>query len=197
MWIFNKNYSDAEIVDLISGNEKEQNIAFECLYRQNLKKAIHFVVKKGGSKELGEDLFQESLVVLYERILKGEYELRSSISTFLLTIVRNRAINTLKRDSKISLQGDSMEDGRIEMPDIQEIKERRQFVERALATLKEDCRKILKLSIYEELKMDKISELMGFENAQVARNKKSRCLKYLKESIAKILDLKIQLDELR
>ena len=47
----------------------------------------------------------------------------------------------------------------------------------------EDCKTIFKYYYFDNLKMNKISELMGFANAQIAKNKKYKCLTKLRKVI--------------
>ena len=52
-----------------------------------------------------------------------------------------------------------------------------------LAELGETCRKILVLFYYEDLPMKEILDQLDYENEQVVRNKKYKCLKQLEKMI--------------
>ena len=53
----------------------------------------------------------------------------------------------------------------------------------ALEEMNEDCQAVLKYFHIEKKKMIEIAQLMGFANADVAKNQKSRCLKYLRKMV--------------
>ncbi|WP_026764107.1 RNA polymerase sigma factor [Sediminibacterium salmoneum] len=46
------------------------------------------------------------------------------------------------------------------------------------------CKKILQLFYYEEKKLEEIVHLLGYENKDVVKSQKSRCIKQLKTLIA-------------
>ena len=83
---------------------------------------------------------------------------------------------------------------------IQSVMESRElsgFIQKLLVDLKEDCKKILTLAIYERLPMDEIAKQMGFLNSQIARNKKYKCLNHLKKIILGSNSIKNLLGEFR
>ena len=53
-----------------------------------------------------------------------------------------------------------------------------------LESLGKDCKRVLVLYYYERLKMKEIAGIMNFANDQVAKNKKSSCLKKLKSIVS-------------
>jgi len=59
-----------------------------------------------------------------------------------------------------------------------------------LESLGGNCKRILVLYYFDRLKMKEIAEVMNFANDQVAKNKKSSCLKKLKAKISESPRLK-------
>jgi len=62
--------------------------------------------------------------------------------------------------------------------------------------LGENCQKILLLFYYENLSISEILETMEYENEQVVRNKKYKCLKQLEQMITENPILKQTLKDL-
>jgi len=54
-----------------------------------------------------------------------------------------------------------------------------------IGLLKGDCQRVLKMYYYERLRMSEIARKMGYLNDQVAKNKKSSCLRKLKHHVLK------------
>src|SRR5512143_1215031 len=83
---------DDRILDLIrSGNET----ALVDLYRSNRRSIVAFVTRNSGSTEDAEDLLQEALIVLWERVRGGRFEATAAISTFVYATVRNMWLRKL------------------------------------------------------------------------------------------------------
>ena len=79
----------------LSGNEE----AFDKLiikYKNNL---IYFITRYVKSLEIAEDIFQD--VVLYILENKEKYDFKYSFKTYLYMIAKSRAINYVKKTSKI------------------------------------------------------------------------------------------------
>ena len=58
-----------------------------------------------------------------------------------------------------------------------------QLLQQFFMQLGNQCKKIITLFYYEEKRLDEIVELLGYENKEVAKSQKSRCLKQLKNLI--------------
>ena len=60
------------------------------------------------------------------------------------------------------------------------------IMQKALNQMGGKCKEILKLFYYQEMKLDEIVETMSYENKDVAKSQKSRCLKNLRKLINEI-----------
>lgn len=78
---------DHKIVQLL--REGKESIAFRKLY-SCYPKIEKLILSNGGSKSDAEDLFQEALIIFYEKVQQSNFELRSSISTYLQILRRKR-----------------------------------------------------------------------------------------------------------
>ena len=56
------------------------------LYRQSLPNIKRYVLHNSGRAEDAEDLFQEAMVIVYEKIIKKELVLSSSLATYLFNL---------------------------------------------------------------------------------------------------------------
>ena len=160
---------------------------YEELYKTTFQKVRFMTHKLGGSFEEARDVFQDALVIFYEQVRRETFSLKAKISTYLYAVARNLWLNTLKKRKlahKFQLVQEKEGAGVEESPMVGVLsKEREWIVKQAMEELKEDCRKILILSVFEHLPMKEIYQKMGFQNEQIARNKKHKCLKYLKKIV--------------
>ena len=142
----------------------------DFLYKKNYKMMINMIVKNNGSEEEAKDIYQDALIVLWQKILSQEFILSSKLSTFLYSICQNLWRKELERKSRLS--GETVEKG--EIYDIDKL-ERIEIINKCISDLGETCRKILTYYYFDNLSMVDIAEKMGFANADTAKTKKYKC----------------------
>ena len=137
----------------------------------------------GASEQEAQDVFQETVVAFVDLIKKDRYRPEAKIGTFLTAIAKNIWFNEAKKKERSSFREKQFEKGRDQdEADIsQHISERemKQQLRDLVYQLDEPCRKILMLFYYENLSMKEIVQHLPYENEQVVRNKKSKCLQQL------------------
>lgn len=181
------NLSREELLkQLRSINPKDQNRVFEYLYMNNYEVIKMLVLNNNGTSDDAKDVFQDTLIAMHRNVRNPEFELSCKMSTYLYSLARNIWLNKLKSSKKV----DSFEDVQTEFIETNE--NRQELIERAerskmlvkmIDLLKEDCKKVLKLFYFERYSMSGIASEMSYANDQVAKNKKSACLKHLKKQV--------------
>ena len=172
---------DARILDLIRRGDEE---ALVRLYRSNRKAIEAFVAKNNGSHDDAEDLLQEALVILWERVRAGRFEYNAKLNTFLYATVKNIWLRRLARQRReIPSTGDLPQMANQDPSILEELIESEQakLIQDALNKLGEPCRKLLLLFYWEELSMEEIAQEMGFANAKTVKSKKYQCKKALEK----------------
>jgi RNA polymerase sigma factor (sigma-70 family) len=189
--LFLKNkYSDNDIVNHISKGTKEEELCLRQLYKDNVKSILSFVLKNNGEEEDGKEVLQNAIIVLYEKIKKGNFELKAKLSTYLFSVAKNQWYGELKKQNRYMSIVDGTEDvvfgSSFQEEDVlEEDDNKKALVIAIMNQLKTDCKEILVYSVYQNYSMTEIAEIMGFKNEQIARNKKSKCLGYFKNLILK------------
>lgn len=163
------------------------------LQNGNIRKAVkglygflpdirRMVVSKGGRREDADDIFQETLLVLYRKIRETDFALSSSLKTYALGVAGNLWLQELRKRGRafnVPLEPDLPEDN----PD----EHRLQLAEKAFMLLGEQCRTILILFYKQRMGMRDIAQRLGFASEQVAKNQKYRCLEKAKSNYAELL----------
>ena len=167
-------------------------------YKSNISLITNYIRKNNGDEHDAKDLFQTAIISFYEKVKSGEYEHIAKIRSYIYEVVKNRWINELQRRNKKNAIDILNTDENDNSPEHRILdKEKGQIVRKIMKKLNHDCRKILEYSIYQRLDMKKISKLMNYKNEQVARNRKSLCLKELKSIIKNSKHLMLELNILR
>ncbi len=180
-----KNLADEEILTGILSNNL--NGIIYHIYRQYAETVVSYVINNGGGRQDGEDIFQETVIAFIELVKGGKYRGDANIKTFLVSIARNNWFNELKKKKSLNQRAKLFEAGREQVNnDITEHFNRQEIREQLQSLMNkmgESCRSILSLYYYENLSFKEIVEKMHYENEQVARNKKYKCMKELTDLI--------------
>lgn len=194
-----RNFPDAEIVaNLRSGKRMEETV--KSIYRSHFEGLSRFITQNSGSRQDAEDIFQEVLVSFIELVKKDKFRGESSIKTFLFSMNRHTWLNELKRKGRAMAREERYEKGqeKVEMDTghLLADREEKATIAALVAALGETCRTILLLFYYENLSMKEILEATDYENEQVVRNKKYKCLKQLEQMLNEKPHLKKSLKNL-
>jgi RNA polymerase sigma factor (sigma-70 family) len=175
-------YTDAELVIALR-DEQSLNQAILFIYQQYAASTSSFIIHYGGNEQDADDVFQETVVAFIEIVRKGNFRMESSIKTFLVSVAKNIWFNELKKRERSGHREKIFEYGRDQKEQdishqIGDLEKKRQLRD-LVNGLGEPCKKILMLFYYENLSMKELVEHLPYENEQVVRNKKYKCLQAL------------------
>ena len=178
--------TDAEVISNLT-NDQQVSAAIKYLYRENFQFLSRYILTNSGNEQDAEDIFQEVIIAFISLAKAGKFRGESSIRTFLYSLNKNIWLNELKRRGRASAREEKYEKNmKREMhtaDTAMEIRQTKQELLNTLETLGENCKKILLLFYYENKSMKEILGELPYENEQVVRNKKSKCLKKLEELV--------------
>lgn len=181
-----KDWSDEEIIFCLKESEVKRDLALKQMYTRLFPIIKSYIQKNNGSEEDAADIFQDAMIVFYEKVRLDQFQLNSSIRTYLYSVCKHLWLNKLRAQKKVislSNEGESLTIDPIETA-IFGSDERNNYLMSLMESIGKNCKRILVLYYYDRLKMKEIAEVMNFANDQVAKNKKSSCLKKLKLKIS-------------
>lgn len=181
-----RKYDDAELIAAIN-DQKNLDQAILYIYQNYSETVSSFITNNGGSQQDADDIFQETVVAFIDIAKKGKYRMEASIKTFLVSIARNIWYNQIKKKERSGQREKVYEIGRgadeMDVSHFISDREVKQEFRELLNKLGDPCRKILTLFYYENLSMKEMVDHLPYENEQVVRNKKYKCLQQLTEMI--------------
>ena len=181
-----RNFPDSELVDNLRGG-KRMDETIKTIYRNHFNSLSWYVMNNSGSRQDAEDVFQEVVVTFIDLVQKDKFRGESTVKTFLYSLNRHVWLNELKRRGRALAREEKYEkEQERTSPDSSHFiadREGKAEVMRLMGELGETCRKILLLYYYENLSMKEILDATEYENEQVVRNKKYKCLKQLEQMI--------------
>jgi RNA polymerase sigma factor (sigma-70 family) len=168
---------------LLQGLAKNDKKAIETLYRENFNVIQALILHNNGTSEDAKDIFQEAIIVLYEKVISGNFELNCQIRTFVYSVSRRLWLKRLMQMNRFTIS-DGHED-MISVDEETEEHERRnsefQMMEKAMSGLGEPCRSLLEAFYMQKRSMTEIASGFGYTNAENAKNQKYKCLVRLKK----------------
>jgi len=136
------------------------------------------------------DAYQDAFIVLQEKAIKGDLDdLRCTLKTYVFGIGKNLLYNTLRKQKKkvaqMSAEQEAYDYGSIALDFLEgnQLSERQIQLQKAFATLGKKCKEVLSLFYYRGYTIEEIGQRLNYENKNVVKSQKSRCLKQLKDKI--------------
>lgn len=183
-----KKQSDQELFSSLKDGSEN---AFKEVYEGNRDLFLNFARKYGLGDEDVLDVYQDAYIVFYENIQNGKLtELKSTISTYLISIGKYKILERLRKKSK-RVDSDHVLnvvqeiDQELESFDIvqEELTPEQKLLQRYFKELGEKCRAILTMFYYKKFNIKRIMLEGGYNSENVVKSQKSRCLKSLKDAI--------------
>jgi RNA polymerase sigma factor (sigma-70 family) len=174
-------------IKMMNGLREQRNNCIRQMYREYLPVAKSIVEKNSGTNEDAEDVFQDSLVILYTKVSNGPITLNCSLKTYFYSICQNIWRQRLDRKWRIQLE-ESMAEEPDEMYEIfsAEIKEEEMEKSRLLRyhflTLPAKCQKVLELFLH-DTPLKEIASRLGYKNEEYAKARKYMCKNMLRKRI--------------
>jgi len=180
-------FSTNQILEGIVSNDTR---VLDHIYRSFFSVTLSFVKSQNGSKEDAFDIFQEAVVVILQRLRKGNLELDCSFGTFLQSIVKvlwmHQRVDNLKRLAATGYQLDrSNESTDIDAELLNAVieNEKTNFVQRHFMHLSDGCQTLLQLYI-ENVSIREIADMMGVTEGFVKKKKYECKQKLIKRIMA-------------
>ena len=190
------NLTDQELLIKIKGNSDYLGI----VYKRCKSNCLGFMRKMTSGKisdyEL-EDVFQDANIILYEKIVRGDFVLTASFQTYLNSVCRFQLLNSIEKSKLTTDYQDNSNEDDDENPngfhssitdslDAVDHSSEPQFlaIETALEKMKDaggHCYELLTLFWYHKKSMNELTTEFGYNNSDTTKTQKARCQKRLEK----------------
>ena len=158
-------------------------LAMQSLFVRHRTPVYRWLLRFDSNESLAEDLLSEVFLDVWRHARR--FESRSSVSTWLMAIARNKALSALRRRTNVELD-EAIECTVPDPADNPEVvlqkKDRGELLRHALTSLSPKHREIIDLVYYHEKSIDEVAQILGVPPATVktrmfyARRKLSKSL---------------------
>ena len=177
----NSENNEKALLQGLATNDKK---AVETIYRENYNMVQSLIINNNGSADDAKDIFQEAMIVLYEKVRSGTFELNCQIKTYVYSVSKRLWLKKLQQSSRYS---PPIEDQETSVPVDDEIAEHEkrdaefEMMDKAISSLGEPCKSLLEAYYLQKQNMQVIAANFGYTNADNAKNQKYKCLMRLKK----------------
>lgn len=170
--------------ELLQGLAVDDDKSLKAIYLENFPMIARMVQQHNGSEDDAKDVFQEAMIILYEKVQEGDFVLSSRLKTFLYAVCRRLWMKKLQGAYREGPLAEETEDS-IPVEDTLEAHAEKdlQFrkMEESMGKIGEPCKTILEDYYIHRKSMQEIAERFGYTNAENAKNQKYKCLMRLKK----------------
>jgi RNA polymerase sigma factor (sigma-70 family) len=172
---------EKELLNRLAKNDKQ---AAETIYKDHYSMVQALIINNNGSADDARDIFQEAMIVLYEKARSGSFELNCLLKTYLYSISRRLWLKRLHQLQRYHGRVESMAET-VPVEEDAELHDQRstqfQAMEQSMASLGEPCKSLLEAYYLQKRSMTEIAASFGYTNADNAKNQKYKCLNRLKK----------------
>lgn len=176
------HYTEHVIID---GIRNRNNKVLMYVYKQFYPPVKHMVNNNSGGDEDAEDVFQEAIIIIFDKLAKNELKLSCAMKTYIYSICRNlwlQKLNKAKRLTSTDLLEFSIADEVVDVEQSFEEYDKDQLYQQHFIKLSEQCQKLLRMFL-DKIGFREITIAMGFKSEEYARKIKQRCKDTLLENI--------------
>ena len=149
------------------------------LYKNAFPLAAKYVSKMGGSFDDAKDIFQDALVIYYEKVIAGNLQLQQTENAYLQGIAKNLWLKKF-REGRYTLP---LDDLNIDTAEDTEPQPSADKLLHYLETAGKKCMEILSAFYYEKLPMKHIAGMFGYAGERSVTVQKYKCLEKVRETV--------------
>lgn len=170
--------------DYIEGLLKHDKKILDSIYKNFADRIQRHVSSNGGSTEDAKDVFQDALMVIYDKAKQPDFKLTAQFYTYLFGVARFIWDRKRKKKSNntVTIPDDNRYMGEEDLEKNILQQERHNIYKTSFIKLGDFCQTILKL-FYAEKSMAEITTILSLKNEHTTRNRKYRCQKELEQII--------------
>jgi len=169
---------------LLNGLAENDTGAIETIYRDNYPAIRGFIIKNNGYPDDARDIFQEAMIVLFEKAKSDSFVLSCRLQTYLYSVCRRLWLKKLQQQNRFN-PSIELNHEIVPVEDELELHEQKEadfkLMENALQKVGEPCKSLLEAFYIEKKSMPEIAESFRYTNAENAKTQKYKCLVRLKK----------------
>lgn len=168
---------------ILTDLKSENNSAFGELYKSYFPSVNNFVIHNNGNPNDSEDVFQDAMIVLLEKLRNDNFHLTASLKTYVMAISKNIWLNKLR---KVYKEVDFDNENRIAFFEeidsaIENEKNYMDKLQNYLHKITEHCKGLIHDMFFKEKTIEQIKKEYGYSSVHNAQNQKHKCIEQIRK----------------
>jgi RNA polymerase sigma factor (sigma-70 family) len=169
---------------LLKGLAINDRKSIETIYKLFYNMVQSLIINNNGSSDDARDIFQETVIVLYEKAKTGSFELNCQLKTYVYSVSRRLWLKKLQQQQRFLPSINGLDETVQVEEDLESHGQRNaefHTMEKALLHLGEPCKSLIEAFYLQKKSMTDIAGHFGYTNADNAKNQKYKCLMRLRK----------------
>lgn len=169
--------------DILADLKGENNQAFGRLYQSYFGMVDYYIIKNSGSTNDAEDIFQDTMVVLIEKLRQDNFQLTASIKTYIMAIAKNLWLKRLRNnraamDFELLYEDEFMQE--IDLS-IEAEKSYKDKLQNYMHKITKHCKGLIHDIFFKEKAIEQIQKEYGYTSIHNAQNQKHKCIEQIRK----------------
>ncbi len=170
---------------ILQGLRDKDTKVLDYIYENYFQQIKTFIGNNQGSHEDAKDVYQDALLVIYQKAVKNNLSLSCSFNTYLYSVCRLLWLKKLEQERNTRIIAEDseshveIEPGLIELT---EMNERYKLYQDHFRRMSYSCQKVLELFLA-GIPLKEIANILGFKSEQYAKKRKHQCKEKLISNI--------------
>ena len=92
-------YTDLEFIE---GLKQSDDVVLRALYKKYYNLVLKYVVNNSGDNQAAADVYQDTIIVLYETVQKPHFQLNCQLQTFIYSVAKRLWLKQLRNKGQLT-----------------------------------------------------------------------------------------------
>lgn len=170
------------IISLLRAGDR---LAYETLYSEHYRTVEKYIVKNSGSIDDAKDIFQDTLLILLQKLKADDFELTASLKTYIIAIAKNLWFKRLRHFSYFSkIEFDDSHGTKFYEEISSSIENEKTYLEKLHAYMEKitaHCNYLLRSIFFQNSSIETVQKEFGYTSIHNAQNQKHKCISQLRK----------------
>ena len=170
--------------DIITDLKKENNKAFENLYKNYFGLVKRFVINNSGTDHDAEDIFQDTMIALVAKLRQDDFVLQASMKTYIMAIAKNLWFKKLRTANRETAYTDLHETTFYEGINLAIEQEKNYWdkLQHYIHQITAHCKGLIHDMFFKNKPIEQIQNDYGYSNIHNAQNQKHKCVEQIRKA---------------
>lgn len=170
-------------VTILTDLRTENNFAFGELYREYYGVLKRFILNNSGSEEDAQDVFQDTMLVLVEKLRNDDFILTASMKTYIMAIAKHLWFKKIRDAVQIIELSDNHHQSFFEEINMS-IEQEKTYADKLqyyMTKITDHCNRLLHDMFFKNKSIEEIQQQYGYSTKHNAQNQKHKCIEQIRK----------------